>query len=76
MSPRQKVVVENKALKRFVRKYGYCIRAGKLAGAVEEAIGESGTEDGSLYLPEEKVVATIKRRNDQWFVTNIELEER
>lgn len=73
MSPRQTVVVENSALRRFMKKHGYCISAAWLAGQVEVAMKLSTAvkqREGNICCGE--LTVEVKRRGDQWFVTNIE----
>lgn len=76
MSPRRIVVVENSALRRFMIKHGYCVSAAWLAGALEaemKSMSPQSADVKSLRCGELRV--EIKRRNDQWFVTEIEIEE-
>lgn len=76
MSPRRIVVVENSALRRFMIKHGYCVSAAWLAGALEAEIKSMPPQVAdakSLRCGGLRV--EIKRRNDQWFVTDIEIEE-
>ena len=76
MAPRRIVVVENSALRRFMVKHGYCVSAAWLAEALEAEIKSMApqcTDVKSLRCGALRV--EIKRRNDQWFVTKIELEE-
>lgn len=76
MSPRQSVVVENSALRRFMKRYGYCVSAGGIAGAVEEAMKEDRQlKEGQRDIYGTSLRVTIKKRNDQWFVTDIEKVE-
>lgn len=76
MSPRQNVVVENNALKRFMKKYGYCVGAAWLAGLLEAKLMEQDEpEDGMQQICCAGLRVVIKRRNEQWFVTDIEKME-
>lgn len=71
MSPRQSVVIENSALKRFMKKHGYCIGAAWLAGLVEEELRVRREAEGDI-LCIARLRVVVKRRGDQWFVTDIE----
>lgn len=76
MAPRQNVVVENSALKRFMKKHGYCVSAAWIARLVEEEQREAQAQEGkaeSIRCAGMRVA--IKRRNGQWFVTDIEKAE-
>lgn len=76
MSPRQNVVVENNALKRFVKKHGYCVSAAWLAGLLEAKMMEQDEPDGRVQqISCAGLRVVIKRRNEQWFVTDIEKAE-
>lgn len=76
MSPRQNVVVENSALKRFMKKHGYCIGAAWLAGLLDaELMDQPEPEEGTQQICCAGLRVLIKRRNDQWFVTDIEKAE-
>ena len=77
MSPRQSIVVENSALRRFLKKHGYCIRAVWLAETVEAELRKQGLLNeqncGLIFCAGLRV--SVKRRGDQWFVTDIEKGE-
>lgn len=76
MSPKQIVVIENNALKRFVRRYGYCISAGRLAGVAEAALSGNQTADGGVdRVYSAGFLLTVKRRGERWFVTDIDKTE-
>lgn len=75
MSPRQIVVVENSALKRFMKKHGYCVNAAWLAGILEEQLRRTPTVSADAeHMCCGGLRVEVKRRNDQWFVTEIEKE--
>jgi hypothetical protein len=74
MSPRQYVVVENKALRRFAQRYGYCLSPAMLARKVEALLRLAGDklteEEATLYSGQ--LTVYLKRRGDQWFITWID----
>ena len=72
MSPRRVVIVENRALRRFKNKYGFCVNAAWLAGVVETEVLRTEVQ-GDIECAGMHVV--IKKRNVQYFVTDIDMME-
>lgn len=74
MAPKQYVVVENKALRRFAQKYGYCLSPAILARQVEALLWKKDSrldgEDATLYSGQ--LTMQLKRRGEQWFITEID----
>lgn len=74
MAQRQYVVVENKALRRFAQKYGYCLSPAILARRVGTLLRMADSkldgEDVTLYSGQ--LTVRLKRHGDQWFITEID----
>lgn len=72
MSSRRMVIVENRALRRFMKKYGFCMSAAWLADIVEMELVRTDVQGNIDYAGMHVV---IKKRNDQYFVTDIDMME-
>lgn len=66
------MIIENRALRRFVQKYGFCVSAAWLADIIEMEVLRTGAQ-GNIGCAGMQVV--IKKRNDQYFVTDIDMME-
>jgi hypothetical protein len=77
MSPMQRIVIENKALRRFTRKYGYCLKTACVVRMAEERLcrqgGATQGERRTIYC--DNLQLRVKRRYDQWIVTEINIVE-
>lgn len=74
MSPRQYVVVENKALRQFAQRYGYCLSPAALAREAEMQLRTEGAdlEGMEMTLRSGQLALRLKRRGNQWFITEID----